>query len=70
VEHQSSTTSAFGAAEDKEGNAEVLTPSYLDCLGGGLCPFHLQGSGARPWNAERELSDEIKRIPTIKTKVA
>ena len=22
------------------------------------------------WNAERELSDEIKRIPTIKTKVA
>jgi hypothetical protein len=30
--------------EDK-GNAEVLTHSYLDCLGGGLSLFRLLGSG-------------------------
>jgi hypothetical protein len=31
------------ATEDK-GSAEVLNPSYLDCLGGGLRPIHLLGS--------------------------
>jgi hypothetical protein len=48
MEPQSSMTSAFSTAavttEDK-GNAEVLTYSYLDCLGDGPWPFHLQGSG-------------------------
>ena len=46
----------------------------------GISRQHLFGDGAGvwarmqsaydTWNAERELSDEIRRIPTIKTKVA
>ena len=47
IELQSSTASAFfhtaAVTTEDKGNAEVLTHSYPDCLGGGLCPFHLQG---------------------------
>jgi hypothetical protein len=37
------TTSAL--TTEGKANAEVLTHSYLDCLGDGLRAFHLQGAG-------------------------